>query len=137
MRQNLGQKLAPYDIRPGQIPLLLCLWEQDGISQKHLLEKVHVEQPTLANTLKRMERDKLLRMERDPLDLRKCVYYLTERGQKVRSVVEAALTDVRDICEKGLSVNDLSYFRRILAQMNQQILADLQDPAMILADEVQ
>ena len=135
-RQCLAHRLAPYDVTPGQIPLLLALLEQDGISQKELLAKVDVEQPTLANTLKRMQRDDLVLMSRSSIDRRKVLYRLTERGRKARTVVQAALQDVQSLCEQNLSVNDLKYFERILTQMTTRLRQDALDPAFMLADVI-
>lgn len=135
-RQTLHSKLDPYEIRPGQIPLLRCLWTRDGVNQKELLAHVQVEQPTLANTLKRMQRDDLITVDQDPLDRRKSLYFLTDRGHKARKVVEAALDEVYAICSKRLSVTDIRYFRRILHQMTERLELDLTDPLLILADEV-
>ncbi len=135
-RQSLALKLAPYDVTPGQIPLLICLWDQEGVSQKELLQQVDIEQPTLANTLKRMQRDELVKAERDGNDRRKVIYRLTYRGKKAKTVVQAALNDVQSICETNLSVTDIKYFTRILEQMTQRLKQDILDPTLILADIV-
>lgn len=135
-RLCIQNRLAPYSIKPGQLAILKALWSRDGVNQKQLLAVVEVEQPTLANTLKRMQKDGLITRQHDPADKRKCIYSLTERGKKARNVVGVALSDIREICETGLSVNDLGYFGRILVQMSERLKDDLTDPALILADVV-
>ena len=57
----LQARFAEHDVSAGQWPLLLYLWEQDGLSQKQLARRVQIEEPTTTRTLDRMERDGLVR----------------------------------------------------------------------------
>jgi DNA-binding MarR family transcriptional regulator len=71
--------------------VLLELWQQDGLTQKQLLDKLEVEQATLANTLARMERDGQIQRQPHPTDKRAQVITLTELGRDLeRQAVEAA-----------------------------------------------
>ena len=64
--EGLRLKIAPLGIVPGQFPALLELWEKDGQTQKQLVEKLDIEQATMANTLSRMERDGLIVRKEHP-----------------------------------------------------------------------
>ncbi|MFG6512105.1 MarR family transcriptional regulator, partial [Sulfitobacter sp. M23905] len=46
--RDLQQRISPLGIVVGQFPILLELWQKDGVSQKELLGKIDVEQATLA-----------------------------------------------------------------------------------------
>ena len=58
--RSLHQRAAGLGFSPGQFPILLELWAEDGLTQKQLLERVDIEQATMANTLSRMVRDGLI-----------------------------------------------------------------------------
>ena len=58
--RSLQQRAAGLGFSPGQFPILVELWSEDGLTQKQLLERVDIEQATMANTLARMERDRLI-----------------------------------------------------------------------------
>jgi DNA-binding MarR family transcriptional regulator len=47
----LRERIAPHGVVPGQFPALLCLYEQDGLTQAELGSRVQIEQPTIAKTL--------------------------------------------------------------------------------------
>ncbi|NJO54474.1 MAG: MarR family transcriptional regulator, partial [Bacteroidales bacterium] len=64
----LTERIAPLGLTTGQFPVLLALWERDGLSQSDLVRIVRVEQPTMAQTLSRMERDGLIARTADPAD---------------------------------------------------------------------
>lgn len=75
---ELNEKMKPYGVSQGQLPVLCCLGEQGGQTQTELCDKVQVEQPTMANTLRRMERDGLIRRTACDQDKRQSRIYLTE-----------------------------------------------------------
>jgi DNA-binding MarR family transcriptional regulator len=89
--RSLQQRSISLGFSPGQFPVLLELWQEDGLTQKQLLDRLEVEQATLANTLARMQRDGLIERVRHPSDKRAQVITLTESGRALETrAVEAA-----------------------------------------------
>lgn len=89
--RSLHKRSSTLGFSPGQFPVLLELWQEDGLTQKQLLDKLEVEQATLANTLSRMERDGLIIRSPHPNDRRAQVIALTELGRNLENrAVEAA-----------------------------------------------
>jgi DNA-binding MarR family transcriptional regulator len=89
--RSLQQRSAALGFSPGQFPVLLELWQQDGLTQKQLLDKLEVEQATVANTLARMQRDGLIERVPHPDDKRAKIITLTELGRSLEArAVEAA-----------------------------------------------
>ena len=132
----LRNRLAPYGVNPGYLNVLQCLWERDGITQTELRRGLDIEQATLSNTLKRMERDGLISRDADPKDRRLHAITLTARGAEVRQLIDDALDDLRKTVNQGLTVNDRRYFNRIMRQMTDQLENDLLEPMFVLLDEV-
>jgi len=67
--RELQLRIKPLGLSTGTFPALLVLWEGDGLTQRELIEHLDIEQPTMANTLARMERDGLIERRKDPADL--------------------------------------------------------------------
>jgi DNA-binding MarR family transcriptional regulator len=99
----LATRLAPLGLAPGQFPVLLALWEEDGLTQRALVERLDVEQATMANTLARMARDGLVTRARDPADRRAEIVRLTPRARDVAEGAMAAATAVDAELLAGLS----------------------------------
>ncbi|AUX74782.1 MULTISPECIES: MarR family winged helix-turn-helix transcriptional regulator [Sinorhizobium] len=99
--QQRAQKLG---FAPGQFPILLELWAVDGLTQKQLLDRLDIEQATMANTLARMERDGLVIRRKHPNDRRSQQIFLTEQARGM----EAAAKEAALAAEQSL----LSGFRR-------------------------
>ena len=78
--RTLESQMTAYKVLPGQFPALVMLYQQDGLTQADLCKRINVEQPTMANTLNRMERDGLIRREADASDKRRARIYLTDRA---------------------------------------------------------
>ncbi len=89
--RSLRERAAILGFSPGQFPVLLELWQEDGLTQKQLLDRLEVEQATLANTLMRMERHGLIERQPHPQDRRAQIIRLTEEGRELeRQAIEAA-----------------------------------------------
>ena len=123
--EGLRLKIAPLGIVPGQFPALLELWEKDGQTQKQLVEKLDIEQATMANTLSRMERDGLIVRKEHPQDGRAKLIYLTQKAKIIRDEAYQAANDTNALALRGFSDKEREQF---LALINKAIAA-LRDPA--------
>lgn len=103
MARDLEARIKPHGIALGTFPALLHLWEKDGLTQKELVAKLGVEQPTLAATLTRMERDGLVTRQRDEGDGRVQRIRLTEKARALREVAYVEATAVNARAVSGLT----------------------------------
>src|SRR6218665_3594340 len=99
--RSLQERSASLGFLPGQFPVLLELWNGDGLTQKDLLDRLDVEQATLANTLSRMERDGLIERQGHPEDRRKQVIRLTEKANEMREAAISAALEADDALFTG------------------------------------
>ena len=113
----LQTRLAEHGVSNGQWPLLLYLWETDGLSQKQLARRVQIEEPTTTRTLDRMERDGLVRRMRDETDRRRVNVYLTDRGQQLRDELVPYAQEVNALATHGLSEQDKAKINSLLNYM--------------------
>lgn len=91
LSRALQKRASALGFSPGQFPVLLALWHEDGLTQRQLLDRLEVEQATLANTLARMERDGLILRNPHPTDRRAQIIVLSEQGRALeRLAIEAA-----------------------------------------------
>lgn len=99
--RSLQQRASALGFSPGQFPVLLELWQEDGLTQKQILDRLDVEQATLANTLSRMERDGLIGRTPHPTDRRAQIVFLTERGRALEGEAIGAACDAEDALLNG------------------------------------
>lgn len=94
----IDRRLAPLGLSSAYMPVFFALAAGDELSQKTLAETASVEQPTMAATLKRMERDGLIVRRPDPRDGRAALISLTP----------AALDKLKGVKAAGLAVNEIA-----------------------------
>ena len=92
MEHGLNRRIRPLGLTTGVFPVLLELWEEDGLTQKQLVERLDIEQPTMSNTLARMERDGLVQRRQDTGDLRSRRVWLTDTATRLREPALAEAT---------------------------------------------
>ncbi len=115
--RRLQEVLKDLGVAPGQFAPLVMLFEQDGLTQAELCRRINVEQPTMANTLERMERDGLIRRKADPVDRRRALVYLTQRAKDARTQVMEGVRGVANRAVTQLSAADQDAIFRLLARM--------------------
>lgn len=85
--RELSRRLAADGARIGQWAVLMFLWAEDGQTQRELSRRVAIEDATMVRTLDRMERDGVVRRERNPHDRRRIGVFLTEKGWALRDTL--------------------------------------------------
>lgn len=118
---RLQAKIAPIGLAPAQFMALLELWERDGLTQAELVERLDVEQATMANTLNRMERDGLIARTPHPEDRRAKLVWLTETARKLERQAKQAAQSVNAEALAGLSAQEreamLDVMGKVIAAM--------------------
>ena len=87
--QALAERIKPMGLAPAQYQCLLELWREDGLTQRDLVRRLDVEQATMANTLKRMERDGLIERRAHEGDARARTIHLTGRARDLQGPAQA------------------------------------------------
>jgi DNA-binding MarR family transcriptional regulator len=124
LAQALRERIEPLGVVPGQFAQLLALYEQDGPTQAELCQRVRIEQPTMANTLNRMERDALIQRRPDPADRRRSRIMLTPRARELQPALTAAARGANTAALRGLSAGEVEAFMATLAR----IIDNLESP---------
>jgi MarR family transcriptional regulator, transcriptional regulator for hemolysin len=119
--RRIDGKLKALGMSSGHLPVIFALSSGEEMSQKALVEFAAIEQPTMAATLTRMERDGLVERQQDPRDGRGSLIRLTPAAmKKLRDVREAIHTGNAEALE-GFSDTEkelyLDMLRRILANL--------------------
>jgi len=118
---SLTQRTAQRGVLPGAYPVIAWLMHRPAATQTELSRLIGVEQPTMAVTLRRMERDGIIQRTPDPDHGRKSQVKLTARGRKLSEVISAAAHDVQKVASKGLTPAELEEFYRLAGLMTENL----------------
>ncbi len=119
--RRLQDAFAALGVAPGQFAPLVMLFEQDGLTQAELCRRINVEQPTMANTLDRMERDQLIQRKADPADKRRATVHLTPRAAEMRGRVMDQARQVATQAIKSLTPAEQEQLFGLIARMAENL----------------
>lgn len=117
LERVLRLRIERYGVVPGQFAQLLALYEQEGLTQRELCDRVQIEQPTMAYTLQRMERDGLIHRVPDPRDRRQAQVLLSERAHELQEPLIAAAHEVNALATGGLDASETAVLLSTIARV--------------------
>ena len=128
MQQALARALAPLDIKPPHLDILVNLYRFEGISQQELARKLLVGRSNMSMLLPQMEKRGLLQRRPDQKDKRVLRLSLTDAG---RALSEEAMRIQTELIEHTLSATPVDECQRLADNM------DLLVQRMLSSDDMQ
>jgi len=116
-RKRLDEIVSEADLHFGQLPILGALSRLGPSSQKDIAGELHVTAPSIANSVRRMEKKGLLTCEVSDEDRRSHILRITEKGNEAKMFCFKHFFQVdKEICH-NISEEDLIIFERVLNTM--------------------
>lgn len=132
MARAIDTRLKPLGMSSGYMPVMFALAHGDALSQRALTEFAAIEQPTMAATLARMERDGLVIRRPNPGDRRAWLYSLSDEGKAKSGKVREAGMAINEAALAGLSQSErdalLAALAKVVANL-EALLAGRGEPA--------
>ncbi len=104
MQQALTRALAPLDIKPPHLDILVNLYRFEAISQQELARKLLVGRSNMSMLLPQMEKRGLIERRPDAKDKRILRLFLTKQGRELTTRAMAIQTE---LIERTLSVTPI------------------------------
>jgi DNA-binding MarR family transcriptional regulator len=120
----LQARIAPQGVSIGMWYFLRALWQEDGIRQRELSQRVGMMEPTTASALNNMERKGFVRRLRNRTDRRIVNVFLTERGRALRRELLPLALAVNEAALRNVSSDELARLRVLLAKLRAGLDAD-------------
>ena len=121
---RFSKRIARHGVSFGLWPFLRALWEDDGLTQRELSERVRMKGPTTVAAINRLEKSGLVRRVHNKKDGRKINVFLTEKGRKTYDLV---IPEVDAINRRGvarLSQEDQSALKQLLKTLRGSMNSD-------------
>ena len=119
----LDKRLSHHGVNIGQFRILLILWEMRQVTQNQIASYLNIAQPTVANTLKRMERDGLIAIAADPQDGRRLILTLTAKGHRLQQPLTAEAQYINRVATEGMPAHEIERIRRLLSHLGDTLEA--------------
>jgi len=119
--RDLDKALSSVGVSRGQWYFLRVLWQEDGLTQRELSDRVGMKEPTTALALNGMEKSHLVYRVRDTGDLRKVRVYLTEAGHGMRNILLPMVKTINDRATAGISPQDMATFHLVAKEITRKL----------------
>ncbi len=127
----VGRELDRIGMRASYRHVMKPLMEGDGLTQLDLVKITKLKAPTISITLRNMERDGIVRREKDDNDRRETHVYITDKGREMHAQVLAAYDKAEQIMLSGLSDTELGAIRtpmdKMIANLRNELGGDFVD----------
>lgn len=117
----LERRIAPHGVTRGQWYFLRVLWDQDGLSQRELSDRVGMMEPTTVIALRGMEKAGLIRRVRSTDDRRVTKVWATAKARRMRDRLLRLANEINLQANAGIPLNDIAVFRRVIHQMTENL----------------
>ena len=122
MTKLLEKSIASSGVKMGQWYFLRELWEENGLTQRELSDRVGMMEPTTVIAVRGMISDGLVTRVRDPDDRRKMRVYLTPRARRLKTKLLPIAFEVNDKATEGLSPEEILRFRDTIKRIKQNLI---------------
>lgn len=114
--------LEPFGLYPGQPPLLFVLDKEDGLKQKELAKRLHIQPATLTVMLRRMEGAGFIKRKQDAKDQRVSRVFLTGQGREVCKQMHGVFEELEEDYFGSMTVPERQQLRQLLNHVKDNLL---------------
>lgn len=123
LQRELEERLKPFGITNGMWYFLRALWEEDGLSQRELSDRVGNSEATTVSALHAMEKRGLALRVPNSEDRRKSNIFLTRPAKDMRDLLLQEAREVNRTATSGISAAEIESLKKTLGKIRQNLAA--------------
>ncbi|RWX55041.1 MarR family winged helix-turn-helix transcriptional regulator [Photobacterium chitinilyticum] len=115
--KSFDNELKKHGLSIALWPTLMCLWEEEGITQRDIALKSKVESSTTTRTLDKLVKLELVERHEDPNSRRSFRIYLTDKGRALKEVLLPIPIAVNEAVLSSLDEDEQKMLIKLLQKM--------------------
>jgi MarR family transcriptional regulator, organic hydroperoxide resistance regulator len=123
LQRELEERLRPYGITTGMWYFLRALWEEDGLSQRELSDRVGTTEPTTVSALHSMEKRGLAIRVPNMTDRRKSNIFLTRPAKELHDLLLREARNVNRTATAGIDAAEIRGLKSTLEKIRKNLAA--------------
>jgi DNA-binding MarR family transcriptional regulator len=123
LQRELEERLRAYGITAGMWHFLRALWEEDGLSQRELSDRVGTTEPTTVSALHAMEKRGLAVRVPNTTDRRKSNIFLTRPAKELHDLLLREARDVNRTATAGIEAAEIRSLKSTLEKIRKNLAA--------------
>lgn len=126
---RFSKRIARHGVTFGLWPFLRALWQEDGLTQRALSERVRMTGPTTVAAVNRLEERGLVKRFNNRDDGRVINVFLTRKGREIYDLVMPEVDAINRQGVAGLTHEEQDQLKTLLRGLRGNIIADDQNGA--------
>ena len=114
-------------LQTGYRQILRFLAHEDGVTQIDIARDCHFAAPTISVTLKKMEKEGLIRRRTDKNDTRCSRVFITEKGKILEKKHFEKVVECENALSRGLSEEEEETLCRLLVKLRSNMLSEMEN----------
>ena len=110
-----------HGVREGQQFILMCLWQEDGLTPGEIARRLGLATPTVTKATTRMQAAGLVTRKPHPGDARLVRVHLTERGRALERLLDEEMRALTERALATFSQQERAQFIRFLDQLRRNL----------------
>lgn len=121
----LSSVLKLLDLSTSEYPILLVLYDDDGLTQEDLTSRLHLDKSAVARAIHTLEKKGFVRKEKDAADQRCNRISLMPRSLEVKPQIIEALDQWNEILMSGMNKEERDAAYQILIRMTDHVKKEM------------
>ena len=122
-REIIDAKFREYGLGFCQPPILKYLNDHENATQKEIAEHLHVTQPAIAKSLKKMEESGLIVRLENKKDTRCHKLKLTKKGKEIMNFADDYFLNIDNITYTGFTEEEIELLTSFVERMNENLMS--------------
>ena len=120
LSHHLREELEPFGITAKQFALLAFLWQEEGLSQAELAERMESDRATIGGMVDRLEKADLVRRQPCPGDRRAYRLFLSDKGRALEPELSGLVIKLRQKLFSRFSAEEYQELCRLLNKLRSE-----------------
>lgn len=121
LKNELDTGLKEHGLSIALWPTLMCLWEEEGVTQREIAIKSKVESSTTTRTIDKLVKLNLVERQDDPNSRRSFRIYLTDEGRALKDKLIHLPTQINEAALSSLNSEEQDQMISLLQKMVKDI----------------
>ncbi|MEC0231024.1 MarR family winged helix-turn-helix transcriptional regulator [Paenibacillus alba] len=104
----LDQRLEEQGVTNSQLGVLIILWEQEGLTQKDMVQILGIQPASMTFLLRGLEVKNMISRVQDKVDTRINRIYVTEKGLSIKQACLAIVEEGEKMIRQGFSEQEIA-----------------------------
>lgn len=126
LQRYLQLMIEPYGVVLGNWYFFRVLWNEDGLTQRELADRIGIREPTALTAIKDMETRGLVKRVRSKADRRKIHIWLTPKGRALKHQLIPLARHVVATAAGNLTISDIRQLLTSLSEIQKTLNVAIQ-----------